>query len=158
MVARASRRRASYPRIGTLDAPREHMTRRMTLLAVLVVSLIVAGEARATSPPRDVRLTVSRTQSDPSCSPSAIFLDLTICAEDVASGINLSPYNFTVEQNGITYGHSACTFGLPNSCDVRVTLASPACFTCDLEFDFHDDSTERTMTYGNHNYFTRVAF
>ena len=134
------------------------MTRRMTLLAVLVVSLIVGGEARATSPPPGVRLTVSRTQSDPSCSPSAIFLDVTICAVDGASGINLSPYYFTVEQNGVTYGHSACTSRLPNSCDVRVTLASPACFTCDLEFDFHDDGTVRTLRYDNHNYYQSIEF
>jgi hypothetical protein len=87
-----------------------------------------------------------------------ITVQLTICAVNGATGVNLGPDHFKLTQSNIDHDASTCTVILPDFCSWDITLNSPACYSCALVFELSDDGSPRTLTYESFDYRAQVTF
>lgn len=78
---------------------------------------------------------------------AAIVVTATICTHGDASGANLNPFSFEVEQSGILYGPSSCTYSLDDYCSSSISLGKNVCQTCSVAFELTVNGSTRTLRY-----------
>lgn len=121
-----------------------------TLPGGVVTTTTLRGEPTTTTttlPQSYVSVSVDSWRQVTCSGDPAIVVTATVCTHGNASGANFNPNYFEVEQSGLLYGYSLCTFSLDDECSSSITLGRNVCSTCSIAFDIVVNGSARTLYY-----------